>query len=464
MASKPVVSIVGRPNVGKSSLFNRILGKRIAVVDDLAGVTRDRNYYNAEWCGIEFTLVDTGGLVLNTHEAIPEAIHEQVSIAIDESQVVLFIVDATTGPTDLDLMIARQLRRESGKVILVVNKAEAPDLQYELDSYRTLGLGKPLSISALHGTGVGDLLDMVLKIIVETHSKEPVDLFQEDTLKLAVLGRPNAGKSSLVNKLLGQNRMIVDNVPGTTRDSIDSELIYNGMKITLIDTAGLRKKARVKKDMEYYANLRSIDSIERCDVCVLMIDVNEGIGVQDLRILRKINETRKGVLLVWNKWDLKTKDHRTFDQLVAETRREYMELKYIPMISISALTGQRVTNVIDLALQIRDRLQFRVPSSEFENNLFSWVRTHPHPAIPEDPVRFLGAKQVGAPYPLFRFFVTNNKEIAPSYIRYLTNKIHETYDFEGCPLVLEFRPIAKHKRSTYSQAVDTADDFIREEM
>ena len=445
MQIKPVVSIVGRPNVGKSSLFNRIIGKRIAVVDDFAGVTRDRNYYSAQWCGVPFLIVDTGGLIPNVHEALPEAIHEQVNIAIKESDAVLFMVDAGTGPTDLDLLVAKQLRRISEKVILVVNKAESASVIYDLDSYRALGVGAPFPISALHGKGVADLLDSVLEII-SRESEEPVIEEVDSNLKLAIIGRPNAGKSSLVNKPLGRNRMIVDDKPGTTRDAIDSELDYNGRKVTLIDTAGLRKRARVKQDMEYYSNLRALSSIERCDICVLIVDVTGEIGVQDLRILKKVIEMHKGVLLCWNKWDLKEKDHRTFDQLVAETRREFMELKWIPMLSISALSGQRVNTVIEYALKIKERMEFRVPSSEFENQVFNWVRAHPHPAIPENPVRFLGARQIGAPYPLFRFFVTNPDEITPGYIRFLSNKIYEQYDFEGCPLTLEFRPIKKQKK------------------
>lgn len=461
MLSKPVVSIVGRPNVGKSSLFNRIIGKRIAVVDDFAGVTRDRNYYSAQWSGVPFLIVDTGGLIPNLHEAMPEAIHDQVNMAIKESDVVLFMVDAGTGPTDLDLLVAKQLRRISERVILVVNKAESSSVIFDLDSFRSLGIGTPYPISALHGKGVADLLDLVLEII-SGETAEPVEEAEPD-LRLTIIGRPNAGKSSLVNKLLGQKRMIVDDKPGTTRDAIDTVLEYNGRKVTLIDTAGLRKRARVKQDMEYYSNLRALSSIERCDVCILMVDVNREIGVQDLRILKKVIEMHKGVLLCWNKWDLKEKDHRTFDQLVEETRREFMELRWIPMLSISALTGQRVNSVIERAFNIKERMELRVPSSEFENQVFSWIRAHPHPAIPENPVRFLGARQIGAPYPLFRFFVTNPDEITPGYIRFLSNKIYETYDFEGCPLTLEFRPIKKQKHFEVHQFNGTPDDGVSEE-
>ena len=450
--SKTVVSVIGRPNVGKSSLFNRVIGKRIAVVDDIAGVTRDRHYFTAEWNGYQFTLIDTGGMLPNSREAMAEAIHEQVHIAVKESDVVLFLVDAKSGLTDLDLMIARQLRKEaSDKSILAVNKAETKTAEYELDTYRALGIDEIHPVSALHGNGVADLLDSVVKRLSRKHSPPQESL--EPEIMLAIVGRPNAGKSSLVNKLLGQNRMIVHHEPGTTRDSIDSEMLYNDKRVVLIDTAGLRKRSHVKQDMEYYSNLRAIQSIERCDICVLMVDVKAGIGVQDLRILRKIQEMHKGVLLAWNKWDIMEKDHRTFDQLVAQTRKDYMELRFIPMVSISAMTGQRVTAVIDTALDIKERLKTRVPSADFENNVFSWVRVHPHPAIPENPVRFLGAKQVDAPYPLFRFFVTNPKEISPAYLRYLTNKIYENYNFDGCPVTLDFRPIAKPKHGATGQHI-----------
>jgi GTP-binding protein len=447
LSSIPVVSIVGRPNVGKSSLFNRIVGKRIAIVDDLAGVTRDRNYHRAEWNDYAFMLVDTGGLVPTLHDILPERIHEQVDIATKESSIILFLVEARTGPTDLDLMVAKQLRRSfQDRVLLVVNKSESADTVFEVDSYRSLGIGDPYPVSSLHGSGIADLLDVIVKRLRSLNKQELV-LTEEnnDVLKLAVIGRPNSGKSSLINKLLGTNRMIVDSLPGTTRDSIDSEVVFNDSRIILIDTAGIRKRARVKEDVEYYSNLRAMKSIERCDVCILMIDVTEGIGVQDLRILRSITEMRKGVLLVWNKWDIMEKDHRTFDQLVAETRRQYMELKPVPMVSVSALTGQRVQTIISLAMEINERMDKKIPGAEFENTVFEWVRVHPHPAIPENPVRFLGARQVPAPFPLFKFFVTNHKEIAPSYERYLVNKIYDTWGFDGCPVVLNFCTITRSK-------------------
>lgn len=453
MSSKPIILIIGRPNVGKSSLFNRIIGKRFAVVDDLPGVTRDRNYYDTIWNGEEITLVDTGGLTPNIHDGLPEAIREQVQIALSESDAVIFLVDATTGPTDLDVLIAKLIRQAAAnKVVCCANKSESPSSQYEISAFRTLGLGPVFSISAIHGSGVADVLDRAITIIQQKRGpSDPRSLVAHDMpLKLALVGRPNAGKSSLVNCLLHKHRMIVDAEPGTTRDSIDSETVYQGKKVVLIDTAGLRKKSHVKQDMEYYANLRAIESIERCNICVLVVDVTTGVGVQDLRILQKILEMRKGVMLAWNKWDIMQKDHATFDHLVALTRKTYKELTFVPMIALSALTGQRATTVFEVAFKIKERLEQRVGNTDFENNLFSWVRAHPHPAIPHNPIRFVGAKQIVAPFPLFQFFISNPSELAPAYHRYLINKIYEQYDFEGCPVVLKYKPIAKPKHGCRS--------------
>jgi len=438
----PVISIVGRPNVGKSSLFNRILGRRVAVVDDVAGVTRDRNYMKASWNDIEFTLVDTGGLIPNLHEAIPEAIHEQVDAAVAESAVILFVVEMGTGVTDLDQLIAQRLRRSfASKTILVVNKAESANAVYEVPAYMQLGLGKPYAVSALHGKGVADLLEDVLARAQESAENGGGTTIETEGLRVAIAGRPNAGKSSLVNKILRQNRMIVDSKPGTTRDAIDSSFVLNGKNIILIDTAGLRKKARVKKkDLEYYSNMRALDSIDRCDVCVLVVDVSAGLGVQDMRILRKVFDSRKGAVLAWNKWDLLEKDHKTFDHLAAEARDEYQELKNVPMITLSALTGQRVLPLLELVFEVKERMSLNVGGAAFENQIFDWVRAHPHPVTPGKEVRFLGAKQIKAEYPLFHFYVTNKNEVSPNYERFLTNKIYEKYGFLGCPVVLEFKP------------------------
>jgi GTPase len=447
-----IVAIVGRPNVGKSSIFNRILGGRAAVVDDIAGVTRDRHYKPFSWNRRDFLVVDTGGMVMNEKESLTRAMNEQIRLAIDEASAVLFVTEAGCGVTAEDLEIAKEVRKKAAdRTILIVNKAESAKVRNSIDEFRALGLGEPRPISALHGTGIADLLDEVVDILKEREKIEGdrnTVATTEPPLKLAVVGRPNAGKSSLVNKLLHKNRMIVNDIPGTTRDSIDSEMTYEGRPVLLIDTAGLRKKSHVKEDLEYYFNLRTIQSIERCDVVVVVIDTAQEIGVQDLRIVTKAFELRKGILLVWNKWDLVTKDHKTFDKMVKETKARFLELRPAPMISISALSGQRVTGVIDRAFAIKERMTVRVPNAEFEDNVFVWTRAHPHPAIPKNPVRFLGARQVEASFPLFRIFTTNPADVAASYVRYLTNKIYDTYHFEGCPVVLEFKKVLRAKRTT----------------
>ncbi|MCU0609147.1 MAG: ribosome biogenesis GTPase Der [Chitinispirillaceae bacterium] len=444
----PVIAIIGRPNVGKSTLFNRILGRRTAVVDDFSGVTRDRNYRASQWQGLSFSLVDTGGMVPNERESIARSVNEQVRMAVGEASAVLMVVEAGCGIQTEDMHIAKFLRKEAvGKVLLIVNKAESSSVRFDLDVWRKLGLGDPLPVSSLHGSGVADALDRAIALCREKPA--PKQAFADEgerPLRVAVAGRPNAGKSSFVNKLLNEKRMIVDAVPGTTRDAIDSSLSHKNRPVILIDTAGMRKKSHVKEDIEYYFNLRTIRSIERCDVCVVMVDTDQTLGVQDLRIVTKAIEMRRGIVLVWNKWDLVPKDHKTFDALVKDVKRHYQELRFVPMVSISALTGQRVRAVLDVAFAVRERMTKRVPAAEFEDNVFGWIRVHPHPAIPNDPVRFLGARQIDAVNPCFRFFVTNPKGIAPAFNRYLLNKIYDTYDFEGCPITLEYRSVLRPKK------------------
>jgi GTP-binding protein len=440
----PIIAIVGRPNVGKSSLFNRIIGKRDAVVDDFSGVTRDRHYKPGTWQGQHFLVVDTGGLVAFEKERLHQSINQQIHVAIHEAAVVIMVVEAGCGITDIDEHLGRLLRKNAAvKTLLAVNKADSRRGRFETGEFHKMGLGEPFRISALHGTGIAELLDAAVQRIKKQGLSNRVAQEEVRRLSIAVVGRPNAGKSSLVNKLLRDERMIVDDSAGTTRDSIDSTLMYNNRPFLLIDTAGLRKKSHVKKDLEYFFNLRAIKSIERCDICALIIDAVEGIGVQDLRIVGKALDQRRGVCIVWNKWDLVEKKHDTFDKLVAETRGRFSELRHVPMVSISALTGQRVTAVLERAVAIHEKMSLRVPAAEFEDNFFAWVRAHPHPAIPKDPVRFLGGRQVAAPFPCFHFFTTNPKAVAPAYKRYLTNIIYDTYGFEGCPILLEFKAVKK---------------------
>ncbi len=439
MSVLPVVSIVGRPNVGKSSLFNRILNRRIAVVDDTPGVTRDRNYFETSWGGHDFNIVDTGGLMPTSRESIPAEIDAQVAIAIEESTAIIFLVEAQPGPTDLDLLIAKQLRKKcQGKIILTVNKSESQEARNEAHRHVSLGCGDPMPISALHGMGVGDLLDKVCSVISQNKKQEEPQE-EELVLSLAVIGRPNAGKSSFVNKLLNDNRMIVNDAPGTTRDAIDSAMTYKDMRIKLIDTAGLRKKAQVHNDIEYYSNLRALGSVRRCDICVLLIDSTRKLGEQDLKIVSHVIKQKKGLVICWNKWDIIEKDEKTFDTFVSEAKRTYMEIHFAPMISISALTGQRVTGVLDIAVEVKNRMKKRVKPSELRDNLFSWIKVHPHPFISSKQVRFLGIKQVDANYPAFSFFCSNPENIVPSYKRFLINKFQETYNYSGCPIIFYFK-------------------------
>jgi GTP-binding protein len=434
---------VGRPNVGKSSLFNRILNKKIAVVNDEPGVTRDRNYHETSWNNRRFNLVDTGGLLPGSKESIPVEVHHQVEIAINESAAIIFLVEALPGPTALDEEIARRLRKHcAGKVILTVNKTESREANREFGRHRCLGCGEPVPISAIHGTGVGDVLDRVCELI-DANARGDAPQGRLPDLNCAIVGRPNAGKSSFVNKLLGDERMIVDTVPGTTRDAIDSTLIWEKKTINLIDTAGLRKRTQVYNDIEYYANLRAIESIKRCDICILMIDAFLGIGEQDLKIAEHAYSCNKGIIVCWNKWDLVKKDTKTFDTLVAETRRTYRQMQFAPMVSVSARSGLRVTQVLRLAMQVKERMLKRIGAAKLRDHFFHWTKTHPHPYIATKSVRFMGIKQGVATHPHFNIFCTNPLSVVPSYQRYLVNKIQDSFDFSGCQVTLAFKPSGK---------------------
>ncbi|MBD3317772.1 MAG: ribosome biogenesis GTPase Der [Chitinivibrionales bacterium] len=445
-SSLPIVSIVGRPNVGKSSLFNRVLRRRAAVIDATPGVTRDRNYMAAEWCGRRFMLVDTGGFMPVAGEPMTEEINRQVDIAMAESAVIVFVVDAGPGPTDLDELIARRLRRQfRERVILAVNKAENEESRLDASRNISLGCGDPYPISALHGEGVGDLLDKVCELLSKAEASGETETHPEE-VRVAVVGRPNAGKSSFVNRVLNQERMIVDSVPGTTRDSIDTTVVLGERRVVIVDTAGLRRKSQVKDNVEYYANLRALASIERSDICVLMVDATEGMTEQNLKVVARVFENRKGIVVCWNKWDLVEKNSKTFDLVVAELRRQYMELRHVPVLAISALTGQRVRRALEAALAVNDRLLRRISTGEFGRYLTEWVRVRPHPFTANKDVRIMGGKQRPAEYPVFEFFCNHPALVLPSYKRYLINKIHETWDFEGCPIVLQFKRAGKRKR------------------
>ncbi|MDD5673821.1 MAG: ribosome biogenesis GTPase Der [Chitinivibrionales bacterium] len=442
----PIVSIIGRPNVGKSRLFNRIVGRPVAVVDDHWGVTRDRNYRQVVWDEYPFMITDTGGLLPSSSEPIPKHIQEQVMQALKESSVVIFLVEHGTGPTDLDLQIARLLHKKNKRpVLLVVNKVESAQARLDSAAFLSLGLGEPRTVSALHGDGVGDLLDQVVGLLRKNFKTDDVAYTFVPKISVAIVGRPNAGKSSIVNKLLREPRMIVDDVPGTTRDAVDSRIRYKDTDFVLIDTAGLRQKSHVKTDLEYYCNVKALSSIDRADCAVLVIDATASTVQQNFKILTYIVEQRKGVIICLNKWDLVAKDQSTYKKMVAELHALVGTSRFLHIIATSALTGQRLPNLLDAVSEVHQHMRARVSSSEFRKRCTEWIQTHPHPFVGPIAVKVFAGKQKDASFPLFNFYASHPKKVLESYRRYLMNKIYTEFNFKGCPVVLEFKTAAQPK-------------------
>ena len=432
--SKPTVAIVGRPNVGKSTLFNRILGGRPAIVSDRPGTTRDRHFGDAEWQGRRFWLVDTGGLVPESHDSMDRAIRQQVEFALAESDVVLFLVDGKDGVQPVDQAITQRLRRSRSPVVLAVNKLD--DLERstaQLDFYE-LGFGDPIGVSAAIGKGSGDLLDAVVALLPPYDPAE-----SEDTIGVAVVGRPNAGKSSLVNKLLGEERHVVAPEAGTTRDAIDSLLRYEGKNLNFIDTAGLRRKAKVQDDLEFYSTLRTERAVERAHVCVLVVDATLGLHNQDLRIATEAWDRGCGLVIAVNKWDLiEEKDtntaHRGQEELIAKAPF----LRHVPFIYLSALTGQRARKVLDEILEVADARDKRIPTSEVNRVLGSLLERSAPPQKPGEEVKLLYASQIGTAPPTFAIVSNRPDDVPESYQRYLTNGFREVWPFPGSPVRLKF--------------------------
>ena len=433
--SQWLVALVGRPNVGKSTLFNRIIGQRNAIVHDLPGVTRDRHYAEAEWAGKQFTLVDTGGFVPASDDIIESAVREQAQIAIEEADLILFVVDVREGLLPEDSEIARILRKASKKVVLVVNKVDSEKGEASLAEFFKLGLGDPIPASALVGRRVGDLLDVITQDIPSGPGAESSD----PRLKIAVIGKPNVGKSSFVNALLQEDRHIVTDIPGTTRDPIDAILRYHGEEILLVDTAGLKRKSKIKESVEFFSAVRTLKSIERCDVAVVLLDATQGLEHQDLRIIETALERKRALVLAVNKWDLIEKDDQTarsYEKALEEKLRIY---DFVPVIFISALTRQRIYKVIELVKTVDAEQNRRISTSELNDLLGADVKIYPPRSRSGKEIKINYITQVKTKPPVFAFFCNEPKLIDDTYRRYLENRIREHFTFKGVPLSLSFK-------------------------
>lgn len=433
-----LIAIVGRPNVGKSTLFNRLTQTRSAIVDNTAGTTRDRQYGKVDWNGQEFSIVDTGGWVVNSDDVFEEEINKQVEIAIEEADVILFVVDLTTGVTDLDDKVAQILRRSKKPVIVVANKEDVGDARFNAAEFYSFGLGDPIDVSSANGSGTGDLLDEIVKDMPE---KEEEEAPEENVAKFAIVGRPNAGKSSLINAFIGEERHIVTDIAGTTRDSIYHRYNKFGFDFYLVDTAGIRKKQKVNEDIEYYSVIRSIRAIEASDVCILMIDATRGIETQDVNIFSLIQRNRKGLVVVVNKWDLvENKSQAAISHFEAAIRERFAPFTDFPIIFGSALTKQRIYKVIETAVSVYENRHRSVPTSVLNKTLQEDITAYPPPANKGKYVKIKYITMLkGAQVPTFIFFCNLPQWVKEPYRRYLENKIREHWDFTGTPINLFFR-------------------------
>ena len=432
--SRSLVAVVGRPNVGKSTLFNRIIGHRAAIVHDLPGVTRDRHYADTDWAGKAFTLVDTGGYVPASEDVIETAIREQAQIAIEEADLVVFVVDGQTGPTVSDHDVAGILRRAGKKTVLVVNKIDGERGEPAAAEFYALGLGEPFGVSALVGRRMGDLLDVITRDLPEAPPGEG-----DTRLKIAVIGKPNVGKSSFVNALLGENRNIVTDIPGTTRDPIDSVVRHHGEEFVLVDTAGLRRRARIRESVEFYSAVRTLKSIERCDVAVVLLDAQDGLEHQDLRIVETAVQRRRPVLLAVNKWDLMEKESRTAAVLEKALKERLRTYDYLPVVFISSLMKQRVHKVLDLVKRIDEEQKKSIATSDLNEHLGADIRAYPPRSASGREIKIKYMVQGGVKPPLFLFFCNDPRLVEDNYRRYLENRIRERYGFTGVPIVLGFK-------------------------
>ena len=431
-----LVAIVGRPNVGKSTLFNRLVGMRQAIVDDTAGVTRDRHYGRSDWNGREFSVVDTGGYAVGSEDVFEAAIRRQVAIAIDEADVIIFMVEAAAGITDYDSGIADVLRRSRKPVLLCVNKVDTGDKMYDAYQFYSLGLGELYAISAANGSGTGELLDAVVAALPEeAHSEDPY----AGIPRIAIVGKPNVGKSSLTNALLGEERNIVTPVAGTTRDSIETHYNKFGHEFMLVDTAGIRKKGKVNEDLEFYSVMRSIRAIEHADVCVMMIDATTGMEAQDMNIWNLIIRNRKGAVLVVNKCDLFIKDSKTLKEYTLALKERLAPFDDVPIIFTSVVKMQRIQDVLDAVARVSENWSRRIPTARLNEALLPVIEQTPPPAWKGKYVKIKYVTQLPTKFPAFAFFCNLPQYVKDPYKRFLENQLREAFDLTGCPVQIYLR-------------------------
>lgn len=433
--SKPILAVVGRPNVGKSTFFNKVIGKRISIVEDTPGVTRDRIYGETEWRGIPFILIDTGGIEPDTEDVILSQMRDQAEIAMETADVILFLVDGRAGITASDREVASMLMRTGREVVLAVNKVDTAALPEDFYDFYELGLGEPFPISASNMLGLGDLLDRV----VDHFPKSDEALLEDERVRIAVVGKPNVGKSSLVNALIGENRVIVSDIAGTTRDSIDTPFTWNGEEYILIDTAGIRRKSKVSGDIEHYSVIRALAAIERSDVCLLMLDATEGVTEQDKRIAGIAHEAGKGIIVVINKWDLLEKETNTMNKFEKDIDRELAFMSYAPTVFISVLKNQRLEKVMETARYVADQRCMRISTGQLNNLIIDATMMKQPPSDKGKRLKIYYVTQVAIKPPLFSFQVNSRELMHFSYSRYLENRIREGFGFVGTSVKFVFR-------------------------
>ena len=429
-----ILSLVGRPNVGKSTLFNRLTESRVAIVDPTAGVTRDRNYGHSDWSGVEFSVIDTGGYIEGSDDIFEDEIAKQVNLAIEESDVIVFLVDGREGITSMDEDVAMLLRKCGKPIILAVNKIDSPSNFFDYNEFWAIGLGEPIPISSVSGGGTGELLDEAIKHFNPDQKNEDLDL-----PKIAIVGRPNVGKSSIINAFLGDDRNIVTNIAGTTRDSLLTRYNNFGFDFYLVDTAGIRKKKNVEENIEFYSVMRSVRTIEDADICILMVDATVGFEAQDLNIFSLIQRNNKGVVIVVNKWDLVEKENNTHLEFESIIKNRIAPFTDVPIIFTSVLTKQRIFKVVETAMQVHENRSRRIVTSQLNEILLPIIKNNPPPLHKGKAISIKYVTQLPIAYPTFVFFCNLPQYIKDSYSRFIENKIRSLYDFNGVPIKLYFR-------------------------